>query len=135
MRARALADAARDLAGFPFRFQGRNPQTGLDCIGVLETSLRAAGMEARLPRTYALRARRVEGLNDIAARLGFAPRSGTIAPRDVIFCRVGPVQFHLMIAVERDLFVHAHAGIGRVVLSSRPDDWPIVAHWRHQGSD
>ena len=53
----ALAAAARDLVGTPFRLQGREPASGLDCIGVVIVSLAQVGIELALPADYRPRRR------------------------------------------------------------------------------
>ena len=45
MTAESLALAAEALEGAPFRLHGRDPVTGLDCIGVLAQSLEAFGQK------------------------------------------------------------------------------------------
>lgn len=41
------------------------------------------------------------------------------------------MQLHLMIGT-RDGIVHAHAGLGRVVLTPGPSPWPLLGAWRFQ---
>lgn len=129
-RGERLADAARRLAGSPFRLHGRDPATGLDCIGVLAASLRDAGMPAPLPTGYSLRSRSIAGLEAIAVQCGFGLATDTAEAGDVVLARPNACQFHLLVALGPDLFVHAHAGIGRVILSAWPQDWRIAGHFR-----
>ena len=130
MSAEELAAAAEDLVGTPFRLHGRDPATGLDCIGVLAQALRKIGQPANLPEAYSMRAQVVPGLEAIAKSCGFAPVEGAFAPGDVLFARVGPVQFHLLIAARDCRFVHAQARLRRVVIGELPDSWVIVGHWQ-----
>lgn len=125
-----LAAAAEALAGVPFRLHGRDPGTGLDCIGVLAAALAAMGRNAPLPNGYALRARFLPELGAIAGACGFAEAGGTIHPGDVLFVRMGPCQFHMVIAARQGGFVHAHAGLKRVTLFDGPLAWPVAGHWR-----
>ena len=127
MRGADLARAAEALVGGPFRLHGRDPGTGLDCIGLLAAAL---GGRPPLPSGYRMRTRALPELSGTAAACGFEPAHGLVAPGDVLMVRVGPCQFHLMIAASAGGFVHAHAGIGRVVLWDAPLDWPVVNHWR-----
>lgn len=122
-----LASAARALVGAPFRLHGRDPRSGLDCIGVLEA---ACGTGVRLPSLYALRSRGLPAVSAIAARLGLCEVTGAIAAGDVIMVRPGPCQHHLAIATAPDRFVHAHAGLRRVVEGPIPAHWPRLYHWR-----
>ncbi|MBV1918963.1 MAG: C40 family peptidase [Sphingomonadaceae bacterium] len=118
------------MVGSPFRLHGRDPSTGLDCIGVLAAALEATGRDAPLPRAYSLRSRNIAGLDDIAGKCGFATTSGTPLPGDVLFARVGSCQFHLLLSAKDGQFVHAHAGLKRVVISPMRPGWTIVGHWR-----
>jgi hypothetical protein len=126
----ALARAALGFVGTRFRLHGRDPATGLDCVGLLAASLAAIGRGAALPTRYALRN------SDIASALAFAPAagladtSGTIRPGDVVLALSGPLQHHVLIAGPDRTFVHAHAGLRRVVVTPGPLAWPVVRHWR-----
>lgn len=126
----ALAHAALRLAGTRFRLHGRDPATGLDCVGLLAASLAAIGRKARLPARYGLRNR------DIAEALAFAPAAGLaevcgpIVAGDVLLAQPGPLQHHLLIAGPSGEFIHAHAGLRRVVAAPTKPVWPIVRHWR-----
>lgn len=130
MSSESLAAAAEALVGVPFRLHGRDPASGLDCIGVLAHALLAIGRPADLPDAYSLRARHVTGLAEIAEQCGFAPATGGFAPGDVLFTRIGPVQFHLLIAARDCRFVHAHAGLRQVEIGELGAGWPVVGHWR-----
>jgi cell wall-associated NlpC family hydrolase len=128
MSGAALAAAAEQLLGVRFRLHGRDPGTGLDCIGVLAAALAAIGRPALLPTGYALRSRTLPSLEPIVAACGFAACEGAVLPGDVLMLRTGPCQHHLAIAV-RGGFVHAHAGLRRVVIAPSLDE-PVVGRWR-----
>lgn len=130
MTALDLAAAAEALAGSPFRLHGRDPAMGLDCIGVLAAALSAAGTAARLPNTYRLRNRHLPETAKAAQLCGLVRAKGAVEPGDVIICRVAPCQFHLAIALSGNRFVHAHAGLKRVVITPDPLPWPTLQHWR-----
>jgi cell wall-associated NlpC family hydrolase len=130
MTAIELAEAAEAFEGAPFRLHGRNPATGLDCIGVLASALHATGCPAPLPAAYSVRTSEIPGLADIVRACGFGPVSGVPLPGDVVLVRIGPCQFHLLIGSRDGLFVHAHAGLGRVVKGPLSNDWSIFGHWR-----
>jgi hypothetical protein len=68
-----LAAQARALVGAPFRLHGRDPETGLDCLGVLAAALAACGISARLPNGYVLRNRILPELGDYVAGNGSPP--------------------------------------------------------------
>lgn len=127
---RQLAVAAGALVGSPFRLHGRDPTTGLDCIGLLAAAFTALGASAKLPNSYRLRSRRLPDTSEIARCCGFTRADGLIEVGDVIICQVGPCQFHLAIALTDEGFVHAHAGLKRVVVTPGPLPWPTLQHWR-----
>lgn len=109
----ALA-AARAMVGARFRPQGRDAATGLDCVGLVWAAYAGAGRVLPAPRAYPLRGwprGRVEGgLRDA----GFARADGGARPGDVALIDAGGEQFHLAL-IGADSFVHAHAGLRRVV--------------------
>lgn len=130
MSGNALAAAAEALAGARFRLHGRDPSTGLDCIGLLAAALAAIGRPAPLPTGYALRARVLPPLGDVATACGFVETDAPVRPGDVAMLRVGPCQHHLAIALGGGRFVHAHAALRRVVIMPGPLPWPVVRRWR-----
>ena len=125
-----LARAAAALIGTRFRLHGRDPATGLDCVGVLEASLIATGRKLALPGGYGLRMRTIAHYTRRAAEFGFAAHEGEAAAGDIMLFCVGPGQYHFTICESRQSFIHAHAGLRRVVRSAVPTDWPLVGHWR-----
>jgi cell wall-associated NlpC family hydrolase len=126
----ALAVAAEALVGCRFRLHGRDPATGLDCVGLLAVALRAIGRPAPLPTGYALRSYTLPGLAQIATTCGFAPSEAPVQPGDVMLLRPGPCQHHLAIALPEARFVHAHAGLRRVVVTPGPPTCPVLSLWR-----
>lgn len=130
MSGAALAEAAAALVGTRFRLHGRDPHTGLDCIGLLGAAMATIGRPIALPRGYPLR---VSALNlwlpDLAS-CGFAPAAGQARPGDVVLLAPGPAQFHLAIAGPDADWIHAHAGLHRVVCQPQIPDGRIIHHWR-----
>ena len=136
---RAFAAAAEALCGAPFRLHGRDPATGLDCVELVAAALERCGRAVVAPEGYALRAL------SVAPLLGFAAQNGFVAldlralakPGDLLLLRPSPIQAHLAIVLEGDRFVHAHAGLGKVVIASSigPGALPgeIIARWRLKG--
>lgn len=130
MSGAALADAAEALVGTRFRLHGRSVETGLDCIGLLAAALEAIGRPAPLPTGYGLRSHVLPALDGFAEACGFGGTDADILPGDVLLLRVGPCQHHLAIAASRGRFIHAHAGLRRVVIVPGPFDWPVLRRWR-----
>lgn len=125
-----LAAAATGLVGVPFRLNGRDPRLGLDCIGVLETALTLIGRPARLPVGYPLKLRDLSHWLPDPLTIGLTAANGPTVPGDVLLIAAGPAQFHLAIAVTATRFVHAHAGLRRVVVSPCRPDGELVGRWR-----
>lgn len=130
MSGEALARAAEALAGSRFRLHGRDPATGLDCLGLLAVALAAIGRPAPLPTGYGLRSQRLAGVEAAAAACGFGEATGARLPGDVLLLRPGPCQHHLAIAATVGRVVHAHAGLRRVVVAPELPGWPLLRRWR-----
>lgn len=120
-----VAAAARGCVGTRFRLHGREPATGLDCVGVAAFALRSAGWAGVVPSGYALRGGdpdRVAALLDRA----LVRDDGVGA---VLLLSVGAGQLHLAVRVEGGV-VHADAGLRRVVERPGMLDWPVLGAWR-----
>ena len=126
---RVAAEAAQ-LVGTPFRLHGRDPATGLDCVGLAAAALHRAGIPLAVPTGYALRNRDITRHLGFATQAGLAAVSGAVMPGDLVLVTPGLAQHHLVIAAPGCGYIHAHAGLRRVVLSPGPLEWPIAAHWR-----
>ena len=121
-----FAAAAEGLLGAPFRLGGRDPATGIDCVGLVACAL--GGVEA--PTGYALRNSDIAGHLGFAVRAGFALASGPMARGDLVLAVPGPAQHHLLVALGADGFIHAHAGLRRAVIHKGALPWPEAARWR-----
>lgn len=113
---------ARGALGARFRLHGRDPATGLDCVGLAAW---AWGVEA--PRGYALRsgdaARAAAAIEAAGLRPAEAMQAG-----DVLLLRSGPGQLHFAIWTGAGV-IHADAMLRRVV--ERPGlPWPAIGQWR-----
>jgi len=119
--ARAV-DAARGAIGARFRLHGRDPATGLDCVG-----LAALALNVEVPRGYALRC------DNVAYVAGVIEAAGLVSVTDVrvgdlLLLRAGPGQLHFAIQTE-DGMIHADAMLRRVV-ERRELGWPVIGRWR-----
>lgn len=130
MRGAALAAAAEALVGSSFRLHGRDAATGLDCIGLLVAAMARCGHSLAVPTGYPLRLRTLTGWLPDPASCGFAEAEPPYAPGDVVMLQPGPAQFHLAIAAPGQGWVHAHAGLRRVVHDPELPTGPIIHHWR-----
>lgn len=131
----ALASAAAAYVGAPFRLHGRS-RAGLDCVGLLGCALADCGRQVPLPQGYGLRNRDPARLFACFVPAGFVRQEdgASIDPGDVLVVIPGPAQQHLLIATGEDRFVHAHAGLRRVVEMAAPVPWPVLQHWRLDSS-
>lgn len=129
-RGEAVARAAEALVGTPFRLHGRDPRWGLDCIGLVAAALESAGLRAEPPSGYGLRNRDIGEPDALARRSALRPVEGPPLPGDVLLVRPGPAQVHLLVCAHGGHFIHAHAGLRRVVAMPGPPQWPVIRHWR-----
>ncbi|WP_188064611.1 C40 family peptidase [Sphingobium sp. KCTC 72723] len=119
-----VVERARALVGVPFRLHGRCARLGVDCVGL---AMLALGRRDA-PDTYGLR------MGDAGRAAHWLAAAGLrqvddMQPGDVALVRAGPMQLHLMIHVPGG-FVHAHAGLRRVVAMPGPSPWPVIGCWR-----
>ncbi|MBA2467042.1 MAG: C40 family peptidase [Sphingomonas sp.] len=127
--AKSYADRARALVGTPFRVQGREAATGLDCAGLIIVTFGLPSAQFR--RDYRLRGdHRLELARVIALHFRRMPRAQG-RPGDLLMLSVARDQLHL--AVQTDAgFVHADAGIGTVVETPGTPKWKTVAVYRRR---
>lgn len=126
----SFAEAAAACVGVPFRLGGRNPELGLDCVGLVWASLKAIGHDCEAPSGYGLRNTSIAKHLCFARSAGFSLAGGSDLPGDLLLTIPGPAQHHLAIIASGKRYIHAHAGCGRVVSASLPVPWPISQHWR-----
>lgn len=123
----AFVEAAASLIGVRFRLHGRDPATGLDCVGVVAEAMRRAGTEPVVPAGYRLRTISVNSLLPFAQANRFEPAPP--ADADVVLVMVSPIQPHLVVRAAGG-FIHAHAGLGKVTFLPGPLPWPTAGGWR-----
>lgn len=127
-RGERIALAARGLVGVPFRLQGRSAETGLDCVGLAAEAAARAGWVRAAPDRYGLRGGDA-GRFAVWLRAAGLRRVRTERVGDFVLVQAGPAQFHLMVRVAGG-FVHAHAGLRRVVEMPGASPWPVIGMWR-----
>lgn len=132
-RGEEIAARARGLVGARFRPQGRDPELGLDCVGV--AALAAEVPLERVRRDYALRGQRLAEIEHELCDMGFQPVGGNEAETgDVMIAEAGPAQLHIAVLTKCG-FVHADAGLRMVVERPLPLPWPVCSFWRVAGED
>ncbi|MBN8502017.1 MAG: C40 family peptidase, partial [Sphingomonadales bacterium] len=117
------------LVGTPYRFHGRNAASGLDCVGLLAAAMAKTGRSITLPTGYGLRLADLSTWLPDVAQCGFADAQPPLLPGDVALFVPGPGQFHLAIAANGGGWIHAHAGLRRVVRDPQPAG-AILRCWR-----
>ncbi|WP_375397132.1 peptidoglycan endopeptidase [uncultured Sphingomonas sp.] len=118
----AALERARAAIGAPFRLHGRDPASGLDCVG-----LAAFAWDVAPPTGYALRCGSMAQVERWLATLGFTPRRDA-GPGAVAIVAAGAGQLHLGILAERGI-IHADATARRVVERGEPLPWPVLGRW------
>ena len=128
-----IAARAIALVGIPFRLRGRNVDAGLDCIGVVADALSCTGHAFDVPKDYTLRGDHAGRISGFFGCSCFGVVVGeAVQPGDILWLRPEIHQAHLAIITTGGA-VHAHAGLGRVVLTPLPLPWPAIGHWRYIG--
>lgn len=124
----AIAARARSFVGTRFRPQGRSPEYGLDCVGLV--ALAAQFPPELVPSGYSMRSEAGEEMLSST----FGGRAERIRPEDagegdVLLVSAGAGQHHLLLLLEHG-FVHADAGLGKIVERPGAVPWRTVCAWR-----
>lgn len=135
MTGQALAQAASQFIGTPFKLYGRDPRFGLDCVGLVCASLAAIGRPFEYPRGYKMRNIAIDHWLPITSKLGLEPTQGTERAGDILLVQPGPAQHHLMIVETPGSVIHAHAGLRRVVRQPLEMPRTRLIHWRLSSTD
>ena len=126
---RCFAERARALVGCPFRPQGRDPEAGLDCIGVIATTFDIP--VEQVARDYRLRGGELSRLRVELGRYFRRVSATALRPGDLLLFSIGATQMHLAVQTERG-FVHADAGLRRVVETPGPASWHLLSVFRRR---
>ncbi len=134
MTSNAIAARAMAQLGTPFRMRGRTPGVALDCIGLALVALGPLA-KSNLPcPNYAMRGDYQSIVRSYFAELPFRALAGGEAASDgdILLASPAPSQLHLLVGANGG-WVHAHAGLGRVVFTPEWPNWPILHRWRFTG--
>jgi murein DD-endopeptidase / murein LD-carboxypeptidase len=124
----AIVARARACVGARFRPHGRDPRWGLDCVGVA-----AAAFGRVVAGGYPLRGGDPDVVSRRIAAMGLRPIApDAAAAGDLVLMAAGPGQLHLAVLTERG-FVHADAGLRRVVETPGRVAFAVIGAWREEG--
>jgi murein DD-endopeptidase / murein LD-carboxypeptidase len=122
MQAEKLAAAAADCVGAKFRLQGRDPSTGLDCVGLLVWCARQIGLTVSDQQDYVLDSSATLLTPHLIAS-GFRERGTLVAPAgDILIFNLNNCLNHAAICTTRGM-VHADIRFRRVVEHRVDDFW------------
>jgi murein DD-endopeptidase / murein LD-carboxypeptidase len=117
--------------GVPFRLHGRLPGEALDCVGLVAVALGDIATQP-VPIHYSLRGDFLELVAGFFTQKIFQECGAAFQDGDIVAVRTAPSQLHLIICAS-DGFVHAHAGLRKIVFTSGSPLWPVLGHWRFIG--
>jgi len=117
------------MVGARFRPQGSDPATGLDCVGLVWAAYGGAGRVLERPRGYPLRGWSRERVEAALAAAGFGVAFGNARAGDVALIAHPARQYHLAL-LGSETFIHAHAGLRRVVETPLDGAMCAAARWR-----
>ncbi len=133
-RGRLVAESALRLIGTPFRLHGRDPGTGLDCVGLVAICLGEAGCSVHLPTGYRLRNNNAKAWLQRVDLGVLEPVAEPQQPGDVALIAPSPAQLHLVVITEIERgqpteITHAHAQLRRVVRQTLAAPLAPIASW------
>lgn len=117
------------MVGVAFRLQGSDPATGLDCVGLVAAAYAATGRCLIRPVGYPLRGWSRVQVETALTVAGFVPVIDEIVAGDIALFVQPARQFHLGL-LGRATFVHAHAGLRRVVETPLDATTRSAPRWR-----
>jgi hypothetical protein len=127
---RAIANAALQCLGVPFRLHGRDLNKGLDCVGVALHALGAVRATSSPPNDYNLRGPGEQTIRLWAKNAGLLPLSHhQDQPGDIVLVAPAPGQSHLLVLTGTG-FVHAHLGVRKTIAVPGAHPWPVRMRWR-----
>lgn len=118
---------ARQYVGAPFCHQGRNPQSGLDCVGLIVCVAHRLGLSDFDRADY----KKIPGRRAISRYADFGGYKirplADMRPGDIVLLRFGRFLEHGAILTDRGAgrfgLIHACEKYGRVVEHGLSDDW------------
>ena len=124
-----IVERARQLLGVEFRAQGRSPDRGVDCIGVVVIACRLPPDCGR--GDYRLRGDHRREIEIIVERYFRPVGTGRRRAGDLLLMRVRDDQWHLGIATDIGV-VHADARLRKVVEWPGQPPFDVIATYRRR---
>lgn len=120
---------ARTMLGVRFRLQGRSPENGLDCVGLVIAAYSGAGIPLRAIDDYALRGFPKEQALAAMDSAGFERVDDRVRAGDVALFALPARQLHFALLAP-DQLIHADAALRRVAAAPLTRLPPAMARWR-----
>ena len=133
-RRQSIANRAEQAIDIPFRLHGRSVAKGLDCVGLVAHAISPLILGTTIPQHYSLRFGDLSAVNQFFGPFDFLSicPSSSMMSGDIIVTAPSVNQLHFLIITGKN-YVHAHAGLRRIVKSNLPVLTPIKMIWRYQG--
>lgn len=109
-----ICNAARSYTGTPYKHQGRAPGAGLDCIGLVVASYKAAGVEFDLPTDYSRVPRPALLVKHLSRYCDIVPVQ-EIAAGDILLLKLRKYPQHLALYVGEGRIVHSYQAARKVI--------------------
>lgn len=120
MKRQDVVDAARKYLGVKWKHQGRNPESGLDCLGLVVQVAKDMGMTPHDPVDYTKSPDGQRLLAELNTQLNPVVDYDT---GDILLIRMGTNPQHLAFVTESGGIIHSYANIRRVVEHPLDDEW------------
>jgi hypothetical protein len=132
MKQDIIAKSALNQIGVPFYTHGRLAGERLDCVGLVAYCMNQIGCNIDFPQDYQLRGNHFLRMRRFFQQPPFvAVDDGQFLDGDIIAAQINLRQLHFLIRADEG-WVHAHAGLRKVVFTPDPIAWSIIGHWRVQ---
>lgn len=132
-----IAAAASDMVGTPFRHQGRNPKSGVDCAGVVLCAVWSAGCELPDCIGYGPQPKADVLLAELQQRARRIHRDDAEPGDIMLFQYRADMPMHFAVLLANEYVVHAHGSTGKVIKHRLTPAWAARLHsiWRAEGVD
>lgn len=126
-----IAERAKRQVGTPFRLHGRTALGALDCVGVVLIAIEPFLPPDRVALRYSLKGEQLDRARSFLKTANFDEIADIrrFEAGDLVIARPGPLQLHFAVCADGG-WIHADAGLGRVVFRPGALPWPIVGAWR-----